>query len=374
MTGSAKSQVRVLVGTTKGAFIYTSDADRKQWEFSGPFLHGWEVYSLLGDHRRTPRLIAGTSHEAYGPAVRISDDLGETWRQVENGPQYPAESGFHLKRIWQLTPGHASQPDTIYAGVEEAGIFVSHDRGESWTELDSLTAHPTRSEWFPGGGGLCLHTILVHPNDAQRMLVGISAVGVFITADGGATWRTSNKGLIEAHTGEPAQEIGSCVHKMVFDRSNPNTLYMQEHCGVFRSDNGGESWYTIEEGLPQANLHHPEFWPFGFPMATTQDGHLFIVPLESSEQRTTVSGKLAVYRRAPGADTWEPSGPIPPDEPRYTSVLRDAMDVDDQEQTGVYFGTTSGDLFYTLNNGDTWEKLPGQLPRILSVKTWTLDG
>ncbi|MEX1021093.1 MAG: exo-alpha-sialidase [Litorilinea sp.] len=374
MPDSHAPQVQLLVGTIKGAFIYTADPDRQNWDLRGPFMHGWEVYSLLADQRGSaPRLIAGTSHAAYGPAIRISDDLGETWRQVEKGPEYSSDSGFNLTRIWQLIPGHATQPETVYAGVDEAGLFVSHDRGESWREVDALTNHPTRPEWFPGGGGLCLHTIMTHPKNPQRMWVGISAVGVFRTDDGGASWQTANQGLIEANTGEPAQEIGSCVHKMVLDPDNPDTIYMQEHCGVFRSDNGGDSWYTIEEGLPKAHLHHPEFWPFGFPMAITRTGDMFIVPLESSEQRTTAAGELAIYRRGRGDAAWVPSGPILPDEPRYTSVLRDAMTVDDQDETGVYFGTTSGDVFYSLDRGDSWTRLPGQLPRVLSVKAWTLN-
>lgn len=372
MSNRQSETLRLLVGTSKGAFIYTADRSRREWEMHGPYLHGWEVYSMLGDHRGTPRLLAGTSHEAYGPAIRISEDFGETWRQVENGPQYASESGHTVKRIWQLMPGNESEPETIYAGVEEAGLFVSRDRGESWQELDGLTSHPTRSDWFPGGGGLCLHTILVHPHDPKRLWVGISAVGVFRTTDGGASWEVANKGLIDAHTGEPAELIGSCVHKMVFDPSNPETIYMQEHCGVFQSDNAADSWYTIEEGLPKAHLHHPEFWPFGFPMVTTPSGELFIVPLESSEQRTSPSGELTIYRRGRGDGAWSPTGEILPREPRYTSVLRDAMTVDNHSETGIYFGTTSGNLYYTLDKGDTWDQLPGQLPRILSVRTWTL--
>lgn len=370
----SNAQVQLMVGTAKGGFIYTSDTARQSWELRGPFLHGWEVYSVLGDQRGSqPRIIAGTSHEAYGPSIRISDDLGKTWEPVEKGPEYSEASGFKLNRIWQLVPGHATQPETVYAGVDEAGLFVSHDRGESWSEVDSLTGHPTRPDWFPGAGGMCLHTILIHPDNPQRMWVAISAVGVFRSDDGGKSWDVANEGLLEAHTGEPAQSIGSCVHKVVLDPANPDTLYMQEHLGVFRSDNGADSWYTMEEGLPKAQLHHPEWWPFGFPMAINRKGDKFLVPLESSEQRTSVAGELAVYRRSRDAAAWEPAGPILPQEPRYTSVLRDAMTVDDQDQQGVYFGTTSGDVYCSLDNGDTWARLPGQLPRVLTVKSWTLD-
>lgn len=373
MGSSNSTKIRLLVGTAKGAFIFTSDADRQRWEMQGPLLGGWEVYSLYGDHRRMPRLFAGTSHAAYGPTLRISDDLGATWREIEQGPSYPAETGFKLNRIWQIAPGHPSQPETFYAGVDEAGLFVSHDRGETWQELDGLTKHPSRPEWFPGAGGMCLHTILVHPDDPQRLLIAISAVGVFRSEDGGKTWQTSNNGLLEAHTGQPASEIGSCVHKVVMDRSDPNVLFMQEHLGVFRSNDGGASWFTIEEGLPAAHLHHPEWYPFGFPIVQTRAGNVFLIPLESSEQRNAASGDLRVYRRSRDGAAWEPTAAILPAEPRYESVLRDAMTVDDQEQTGIYFGTTGGDLFYSLDEGDSWQRLPGRFPRILHLKTWTLD-
>ncbi len=369
----AGTQVRLLVGTHKGLFIFTSDAGRASWQMEGPMLAGWEVYSVLGDHRRTPRLYTGTSHVAYGTTIRVSDDFGATWREIENGPRYSPESGFKLNRIWQLAPGHPSQPDTLYAGVDEAGLFVSHDRGETWQELDALTKHPTRPDWWAGGGGLCLHTILIHPHNPQRIWVGISAVGVFRSDDGGAAWQSKNKGLLDTHTEQPAGEVGSCVHKMVIDRANPDTLYMQEHLGVYRSDDGGDRWVTMEEGLPAANLHHPEWWAFGFPLVQTRAGNLFLVPLESSEQRNVAGGDLRVYRRAAGAAAWEPTAAITPHEPRYTSVLRDALATDDLAEPGVYFGTTGGDLFYTLDEGDSWQRIPGRLPRIFTVKAWTLD-
>lgn len=371
MCADTNRQVRLLVGTAKGMFIFRADAARRHWEMEGPHLGGWEVYSLLGTQDPSARLYAGTSHPAYGTTIRISDDFGATWREVEQGPSYSPESGFKLNRIWQLVPG--AEADTLYAGVDEAGLFVSHDRGENWQEVTALTAHPTRPEWFPGAGGLCLHTILVHPTNPQRMWVGISAVGVFRTDDGGASWQTSNTGLLEAHTGQPAQEIGSCVHKMVVDRANPDILYMQEHLGVFRSDNGGDQWTTMEEGLPAAHLHHPEWWPFGFPIVQSRAGNLFLVPLESSEQRNVAGGDLRVYRRARDGAAWEPTAAITPNEPRYTSVLRDSLAVDDLEQSGIYFGTTGGDIFFSLDEGDSWQKILGRFPRILTLKTWTLD-
>jgi hypothetical protein len=303
----------------------------------------------------------------------VSEDFGETWQQIENAPHYPVETGFSLNRIWQIVPGHPTQPDTLFAGVDEAGIFASHDRGASWHELDALTKHPTRPEWFPGAGGMCLHTILIHPTNPQRMWVAMSAIGVFRSEDGGATWQARNRGLGHAATGQPSPEVGYCIHKMVLDPDNPDTLYMQEHTGVFMSTDGADSWFAIEEGLPADRLQHPEMMPFGFPIAVTQTGDLFLVPLESSEQRTVEEGRLIVYRRVRGGDRWEPMGDVVPDEPRHVSVLRDAMTVDGLEQEGVYFGTTSGELYVSLDRGVNWQRLPGQLSRILTIKTWCVD-
>ena len=253
-------QMIVLVGTTKGAFFYHTDTERRDWQLTGPHLGGWDIYSLLGDSRHGNRVYAGTSHFVYGPTIRVSDDLGETWTQVEGSPAYDSDSPSKLKRIWQIVPGHPSEPDTLWAGVEEAGLFVSRDRGETWAEVKGLTQHPSRPYWFPGGGGMCLHTILIDPNNAQRMWIAISAVGAFRTTDGGETWQVCNKGLPEVPTDQPNTEVGRCVHKVVLDPNNSDTLYMQFHGGVFRSTDGADSWHAIELGLPGN---------FGFPMVVT---------------------------------------------------------------------------------------------------------
>ena len=366
-------QVNVLVGTNKGLFLYQSDANRREWKLRGPFLSGWEVYSVLGDSRHGQRIFAGTSHMAYGPTLRVSEDFGETWQQISDGPHYPAETNFKLNRFWQIVPGHESDPDTLFVGAEEAGIFVSRDRGASWQELDGLTKHPTRPGWFPGAGGMCLHTILIHPTNPKRMWVAMSAVGVFRSDDSGETWQSRNQGLGRAATGQPYPEVGYCVHKMALDPEDPNTLYMQEHTGVFMSTDGADSWFPIEEGLPSDRIQHPEMMPFGFPIAVTRIGDLFLVPLESSEQRTVRGGKLLVYRRVRGGSCWEPVGDVLPDEPRHVSVLRDAMTTDGMEQEGLYFGTTSGELYASLDRGENWQRLPGQLSRILTVKTWSVE-
>ena len=354
-------QITLLVGTTKGAFFYTADAGRLDWQMTGPHLGGWEIYSLLGDDHDGGRVFAGTSHYVYGPTIRVTADGGATWEQVAAGPRYEQESGFRLKRIWQIVPGGPAAPDTLYAGVEEAGLFVSRDQGTTWTELSGLTAHPTRPQWFPGAGGLCLHTILPDPADPARLWVAISAVGVFRTEDGGKTWEVCNKGLPEVPTGMEPSEVGRCVHKIVLDPANPNTLYMQFHGGVLRSTDGADSWQPIEAGLPGN---------FGFPMGASARGDLFVVPLTSEEGRYDRDGMLPVYRSQDRGASWAATRQGLPTEPEYVGVLRDALTVDALEPAGVYFGTTQGDLFYSRDAGDTWQRLPGRLPRITAVKTW----
>lgn len=362
-------RVLVLVGTNKGVFYYESNEERRNWSLKGPFLSGWEAYSVFGDSRNGHRLFAGTSHAAYGASIRVSDDFGESWTQIEDGPAFAKESGFSLNRIWQIAPGPAGEPDTLYAGTEEAGLFVSRDGGAHWRELDGLTKHPSRPGWFPGAGGMCLHTILIDPREARRMWVAMSAVGVFRTEDGGETWHPRNIGLGRVPTGQPQEEVGYCIHKMVMDPANPDTLYMQEHGGVYRSDDGGDRWYAIEEGLAVGEGDAP----FGFPIVAAPNGDLFLAPLESSEQRTMRDGKLLVYGRSRGDDAWAPVGDVVPEEQRHVSVLRDAMAVDSLDPYGLYFGTTSGESFCSTDRGRTWFRLPGQLSRILSVKTWVLE-
>ena len=248
-------KVTVLVGTTRGAFFFQSDAGRQNWEMSGPHLDGWEIYSLCGlgngnssedSSNGNDRVFAGTSHFVYGPTIRVSEDLGSTWTQVEGSPRYSEDSGFTLNRIWQIVPGHPSEPGTLYAGVDEAGLFKSRDGGITWEEITALTQHPTRKDWGPGNGGLCLHTILVDPHNAQRIWVAIFAVGVFRTDDGGESWKVCNDGLPQVVTGEQNPEVGRCVHKIVLDPKDPNTLYMQFHGGVFKSTNAADYWEPIE--------------------------------------------------------------------------------------------------------------------------------
>jgi len=351
----------LLIGTVKGAFFYHTDASRRKWELTGPHLPGWEVYSLCGDPR-AGRIFAGTCSYTYGATLRVTRDLGRTWGEIERGPGYAAESGFKLNRIWQIVPGHPSQPGTWYAGVEEAGLFVSRDDGRTWDELDGLTRHPTRPHWFPGNGGMCLHTILVDPVNPQRLWVAASAIGVFRSEDGGASWRTCNRDLPVVATGEsPATEVSRCVHKMVLDPEKSGVLYQQFHGGVFKSEDGANSWQPIADGLPSN---------FGFPMVVTAQGDLFLVPLRSDEQRFVPDGALKVYRSRDRGRSWQARARGLPRRPHYVGVLRDAMAADPLEPAGVYFGTTMGEVYCSADAGDTWRQLPGQFPRITTVKTW----
>jgi photosystem II stability/assembly factor-like uncharacterized protein len=350
-----------MAGTQKGLFLFKADKNRQNWEMSGPHLSGWDIYSLYGEGGASQRLWAGTSHYSYGPTFRVSDDLGQTWQQFEARPQYPADTGWKLNRIWQITP-HPTERNTLFAGVEEAGLFVSRDRGQSWQEIEALTRQPGRDKWFPGNGGLCLHTILIDPKNPQRMWVGISAVGVFRTEDAGESWTNLNKGLPNLASGSDEPESMACIHKMVLDPKDPNTVYMQYHGGVFRSHNAGDDWIPAETGLPGN---------FGFPMVITKKGDLFIAPLKADEHRFFPDGKAAIYRSTDSAKSWHATRAGLPTDPYFAGVLRDAMATD--EANGVYFGTTMGDVFGTQDGGENWQKLPGKLPRVHTVKTVVIE-
>jgi hypothetical protein len=361
-------QFALLVGTSKGIFCFWSDLKRRDWQMTGPHLRGWEVYSVLGDSRHGQRIFAGTHHRSGGATIQVSEDFGQTWEPVEKGPSYPKESGFQLNRFWQLAPGAPSEPETLYAGAEEAGLFVSRDRGANWDEVSTLTAHPTRPGWEPGAGGMGLHTIIVDPTNPRRMWVAMSSVGVFRTDDGGESWKVCNSGLARVPTGQPHPEIGYCAHKVALDPQDPKVLYMQDHGGVNKSTDAGDSWLPIEDGLGTEGDGR-----FGFPIAISPTGDLYLMPLKNSEQRVMRGGKLIVYRSENRGKSWEP---VPGDflpTTQYVNVLRDGLAVDALEPYGVYFGTSSGELFYSLDRGERWQTLPGRFPRITAVKAWALE-
>lgn len=355
----------LLVGTVKGLFLYESDERREQWTMTGPRLGGWEVFSVAGDPRQD-RILAGAEHFSAGPSVRSSRDRGVTWTAAETEPRLPADGEPKVKHIWQLVPGTAAQPGTWYAGVDDAALFVSRDDARTWTELTGLTSHPTRPRWTPGFGGLCLHSVLVDPANGRRLWVGISSVGVFRSDDGGETWVLKNEGL---HNVAPEfitdPDMGRCVHKLVLDPQRAGVLYLQFHGGVFMSDNAGDTWKRISQGLPH---------DFGFPMAISAQGSLFVVPLLADDNRVVPEGALKVWRSRDQGRTWRALTAGLPQQDHYVGVLRDAMVADPFSPAGIYFGTTAGELYRSSDDGDTWVRLPGQFPRITTVKAWVPAG
>lgn len=353
--------VMLLVGTAKGMFILESQDKRSQWSSRGPYHKGWLVYGLFADKRHDePVLYSGVSSFVYGPHIQRSIDGGETWTAVENGPKFTKESGRKLEHIWSFSTG--AEPKTLYCGVSQAALFKSTDDGLNWSLVESLENHPTRSQWAPGAGGLCLHTLIPDANDPERMYLGISAVGCFRTDDGGKNWAPKNRGVqpLEADQEVKYQgEVMRCLHKMVQDPTHPERLYQQNHLGVFRSMNAGDNWERCENGLPSR---------FGFPIAMHPRDHatLYLIPQESDEARMFPEGKLTVYRSTDAGDSWHSIGPL--DAGNYAGVLRDGLAVDSLDPAGIYFGTSSGQLFGSADEGKTWQQLPGQYPRILNVK------
>src|SRR5882724_3796342 len=317
----------LLIGTLKGVFLYHTDERREKWRLTGPHLGGWGVFSLCGDSRNG-RILAGTENFQLGPNIQISADFGRTWTGVKRDPRLPKGGKPEVKHIWQIVPGHPSQPGTWYAGVDDAALFVSRDDGATWSELTGLTSHPSRPRWMPGFGGLCLHSVLVDPSNARRLWVGISAVGVFRSDDGGESWKLCNEGL---HNVAPEfikdPDLGRCVHKIALDPSRPGKLAMQFHGGVFKSDNAGDSWTRISAGLPH---------DFGFPMVATQRGDLFVVPLLADNNRIVPEGALKVWRSRDQGRAWRAMTNGLPQKEHFVGVLRDAMTSDPLTPAGIY--------------------------------------
>jgi len=356
--------VLLLLGTTKGAFLAKSKSDRKHWEVAGPYFHGHAVYSLAYDSRGgRHRIWASTGSPLWGTYLRSSDDFGKTWTNpLEANLKFPPESGLALKNIWKIALGPSEAPDQLYCGVEPAALFESHDAGESWSLVRGLFDHPHRPRWMPGQGGLCLHTILLHPTDSGRMHAGISAGGVYRTDDGGRTWQARNRGIRVTFMPERFPEFGQCVHKIVRHPDRPDRLFLQNHWGLYRSDDGADTWNDIAHGLPS---------DFGFAMAS--DPHdpdcIYIVPMESDEFRCTPEGCLRVYRTQNAGASWEPLTRGLPQQGAYETVLRDGMVTDALDPLGIYFGTRSGKLYASRDAGKTWKELISGLPQIVCVAT-----
>ena len=369
------SEVRVLVGTRKGAFILTSDGKREDWKVTGPHFPGWEIYHLKGSPADPSRIYASQSNGWFGQILQRSDDGGATWNTVNNEFKYSGEVRDHtwydgsphpfaFARVWHIEPA-PGDPDHVYAGVEDAALFESRDGGQSWNELDALRHHPSAPGWQPGAGGLCLHTVVLDPGHPERMWIAISAAGVFKTEDGGRSWRPANHGLHSDQLPDPDSDVGHCVHHVAMHPDRPDVLFMQKHWDVMRSDDGGESWHEVSGNLPSdfgfvidINANHPDT--------------VYVVPIESDHQHFVAGGKLRVYRSRTGGDEWEALTAGLPQENCYLNVLRDAMAVDRLDRCGVYFGTSGGQVYASADEGDTWEAIVRDLPPVLSVEVQTL--
>ncbi len=367
--------VRVLVGTRKGAFILTSNRKREKWKIDGPLFPGWEIYHMTGSPADPDRLYASQTSAWFGQVMQRSDDGGKTWETVGNDFHYEGETGTHqyydgsqkpweFKRVWHLEPS-LDDPDTVYAGVEDAAIFRTTDGGMTWSEMPGLRNHRSGPNWMPGAGGMCLHTILLDPENRGRITIAISAAGVFRSEDHGETWAPSNKGLVSAQLPDPDAEVGHCVHCIAMHPSRPDTLFMQKHWDVMRSDDAGATWYEISGDLPT---------DFGFPIAVHahDPDTVYVVPIKSDEHHFPPDGKLRVYRSRKGGNKWKELKKGLPKKDCYVNVLRDAMAVDAADPCGVYFGTTGGQVFASNDEGDSWEAIAKYLPTVLSVEVQTL--
>jgi photosystem II stability/assembly factor-like uncharacterized protein len=370
------SGVRVLVGTKKGAFILTSDGKRDRWDVTGPHFAGWEIYHMTGSPADPNRIYASQTSGWFGQIIQRSDDGGKTWAPVGNEFKYDGVPGTHqwydgtphpweFKRVWHLEPS-LTDPDTVYAGVEDAALFKSTDGGTSWQELPGLRAHGSGPHWQPGAGGLGLHTIILDPNNPQRITIAISAAGCFRSDDGGATWKAANVGLKSKYLPDPNAEVGFCVHHLAINPSKPERVYMQLHWNVMRSDDGADTWNLVSGNLPS---------DFGFPIAahSHDPDTVYVVPIKSDSEHYVPEGKLRVYRSRTGGTEWEALTNGLPQENCYVNVLRDAMAVDRMDQCGVYFGTTGGQVYASPDNGDNWSAIVRDLPAVYSVEVQTLS-
>ena len=369
------SQVRVLVGTKKGAFILTADAKREKWDVSEPYFGGWEIYHVKASPLNPDRLYASQTSGWFGQIVQRSDDGGKNWEPVGNEFKYEGVPGTHMwydgtqhpwefKRVWHLEPS-LTDAESVYAGVEDAAFFRSSDGGRSWQEQPALRAAKGHL-WQPGAGGMGLHTILIDPTNPRRIYAAISAAGVFRTDDAGETWRPINAGLKSPQEiPDATAEVGHCVHRIAIHPSRPNVLYMQKHWDVMRSDNGGESWHEVSGNLPT---------DFGFPIDVHahEPDTVYVVPIKSDSEHYPPDGKLRVYRSRTGGNEWEALTNGLPQQDCYVNVLREAMCVDSLDPCGIYFGTTGGQVFGSADAGDHWTPIVSHLPAVLSVEVQLL--
>lgn len=358
------SAVTLAIGTRRGLFVARSD-DRRDWSLSEPRLVGREVFQVARDPR-DGAVYAATSHRIWGAHVHRSEDDGASWDTLEGAPAHPDARG--LDAIWCVRPGPAAEPDTLYAGVQPAGLFVSRDRGASWAPVAALNDHPTRDVWQPMGGGLALSDVVLHPADPSRMLVAISAGGVYRTDDGGASWRPSNEGVRASFQPDEHPAAGQCVHKVLVHPARPERVWQQNHCGTYRSDDFGASWVEVTGEAGAGGL--PTDYGYALALDAADPDAAYVVPEQSSHMRTVVGGRLAVYRTRDAGASWEALDRGLPREHAYVTVLREALTSDALEPGGLYLGTSGGHVFASADGGDSWSMLAGFLPRVLCVAVW----
>jgi photosystem II stability/assembly factor-like uncharacterized protein len=392
--GISMSNVRVLVGTRKGAFILTADGKRDKWDVGGPHFAGWEIYHLKGSPADPNRIYASQTSGWFGQIIQRSDDGGKTWHQPGTPAGQPAEPGppksesnkfaydaaakpltthqwydgtqhpWEFKRVWHLEPS-LTDPNTVYAGVEDAAIFRSTDAGQNWKELPGLRGHGTGPKWQPGAGGMCLHTIILDPSNPQRMWIAISAAGAFRTDDGGKSWKPINRGLRSEHIPDPVAEVGHCVHHIAMNPKRPGVLFMQKHWDVMRSDDAGDNWKDVGGSLPTD-------FGFAIDVHAHEPETIYVVPIKSDSEHYVHEGKLRVFRSRTGGNEWEALTKGLPQKDCYVNVLRDAMAVDSLDKCGIYFGTSGGQVYASPDAGDSWNPIVRDLPAVLSVEVQTL--
>lgn len=390
------NKVRVLVGTRKGAFILTSNGKREKWDISGPHFAGWEIYHMKGSPADPNRIYASQTSSWFGQIIQRSDDGGKTW-ETPGGEKMPdpydppaggsnkfvydtspdtgkpltthqwydgSQRPWEFKRVWHLEPSY-TDPDLVYAGVEDAALFLTRNGGKSWHELSGLRGHVSGPKWQPGAGGMCLHTILVDPKNPKRIFIAISAAGAFRTDDGGETWKPINRGLNSEYIPDPDAEVGHCVHRIAFHPTRPEVLFMQKHWDVMRSENAGELWSEISGNLPS---------DFGFviDVHAHEPETIYVIPIKSDAEHYPPDGKLRVYRSRTGGNDWEALTKGLPQNNCYVNILRDAMAIDTMDSCGVYFGTTGGQVYCSADSGDTWNAIVRDLPAVLSVEVQTI--
>jgi len=347
-----------MVGTRKGAFVFTSEDGRRKWKSSGPCFEGKEVYHMAYD-KRNGTLLACVNNMHWGPSVEQSKDLGTSWKKTRGPPRFPKESGLSVSKVWHVEPGREDEPEVLYLGVAPACLFKSEDGGSSWTPNESMMNDPTRKKWEPGAGGLCLHSILLREKDPKRMHVAISAVGTMGTKDGGETWEFQNKHVRADFLPNKYPVYGQCVHKIVRNHRRPDVIYQQNHCGAYRSDDDGADWVDISPGLPSR---------FGFPMAVDANDpkRIYAIPLAGDFNRVPPKGRFAVWTSENAGKNWSAKDAGLPN-PAYFTILREGMKTDEEDPCGIYVGTTTGHLFSSRDQGENWTTVAETLPPILSV-------